>query len=260
MTHRAFDEISDSRFAALLALMGAAFVALAFLTGCAGVPVPPPVQPPKPPGPVEIKHEPVCVPPGLVTGCWHQPPGSPWIFIPPSSAPGPVPVSQCPATCPPTARTMNARCVQMNADGKCITDSTPRCGDIGDGKAYCAAVTGNPGIVSCKANPEGSGLNACDTAFIGAACPIWEYSINGGATWKRCLPDGLGANSEFSCDHFDGWTDSSFQNYAGKCQHVETGMKAPIAGFEMVPHGRGWVRACSADSSVCSQPITGIDY
>ena len=80
--HRRDRELFD-----LLTVLACVAVALAVLVSCAGVPVPPPVQPPSPPSPIEIKHEPVCVPPGLVTGCWHQPPGQPWAFIAPVSAP-----------------------------------------------------------------------------------------------------------------------------------------------------------------------------
>lgn len=41
-----------------------------------------PPAPPTSPTPAPEVHEPVCVPPGLVFGCWHQPPGQGWQFIP----------------------------------------------------------------------------------------------------------------------------------------------------------------------------------
>jgi len=58
--------------------------------GCP-VPVEPPHPPPTPP---PEKHEPVCAPPDLVTGCWHQPPGEEWQFIP-APAPEPTPTPGC---------------------------------------------------------------------------------------------------------------------------------------------------------------------
>jgi len=52
-----------------------------------------PIKPPGPPTPPPPEEpatpSPVCEPPGLVTGCWHQPPGEPWQFIPPTTLPQP---------------------------------------------------------------------------------------------------------------------------------------------------------------------------
>jgi hypothetical protein len=151
---------------------------------------------------------------------------------------------------------MNARCIQYNSvTGKCVTDSTPRCGDIGNDQGYCGKVTGNPDIHSCKANPEGSDLKSCDLQFLGVPCPIWQYSLTGAGNWQRCLPDGIGPDGQpFSCDHFDGWAEA-MGTYTGQCQHDNTGLLAPVAGFGMVPHGSGYVRACDALGVVCSGKI-----
>lgn len=154
---------------------------------------------------------------------------------------------------------MNARCIFFNAStGKCVTDSTPRCGDRGEDAGYCAAVTGDASIHSCKANPEGSHLTACDDAFLGVACPIWQYSVDNGTTWSRCVPDGLGPAAPFSCDHLDGW-DESQGVYTGRCERAPDGLRAPLSGFSAVPHGKGQVRACNAAGTVCSGLIA-VDY
>lgn len=49
-----------------------------------------PPAPPTLPTPAPEVHEPVCVPPGLIFGCWHQPPGQGWIFIQAPEAPVPA--------------------------------------------------------------------------------------------------------------------------------------------------------------------------
>jgi hypothetical protein len=199
--------------------------------------------------------------------CPAPAPPPPVVVVPPVITPPPVvpppvvspPVASCPAKCPADAQTMNARCLQKNRDGKCITDSTPRCGDRGDDQGYCGKVTNNPAIHACKAQPEGSGLTGCDDAFIGAPCPIWQWSTNG-SDWSRCLPDGIGPQGQpFSCDHFQGWTDSDGLPYTGRCEKSLEGLHAPISGFSTVPHGKGWARACNADASVCSDPLA-VDY
>jgi len=56
-------------------------LSLLVLPACGSFQMPPPVEP-TPPPPSPVIHEPVCAPPGLVTGCWHQPPGEEWQFIP----------------------------------------------------------------------------------------------------------------------------------------------------------------------------------
>lgn len=76
-----------------LRLVAIASLAAAIASACATAPKPDPYRPPGPP-PVEISHLPVCVPPGLVTGCWHHPPGQDWVYNPP--APVPPADSVCP--------------------------------------------------------------------------------------------------------------------------------------------------------------------
>ena len=143
--------------------------------------------------------------------------------------------------------------MNTNSEGKCRTDTTGRVGDKGNDEGYCGVVTGNPDIHSCKVNPEGAGLDACDYQFWQSKCPQWFYSVDGGFHWKRCLPDGDGATQEFSCDHFDDYTDTEGP-YIGSCDLGPSG--GPISGYHMVPHGIGKVRACKADESVCSDPLS----
>lgn len=183
----------------------------------------------------------------------------------PTSTPTPIPTptpptaNACPAVCP--AKGILDKCAYYNpTTHKCVTDATPRCGGrFGDDLGYCGKVTGDPSIKACKANPEGSGLEACDTQFLGSVCMPWFYSVDNGNSWHRCLPDGIGPEGQpFSCDHFDNWKEAD-GTYTGKCEHVDFGLHAPITGFAMVPHGAGLVRACTNDQQICGAPLT-IDF
>lgn len=271
------------------ACVGALFALFLIASGCGGVSIPPPPGLGQPATPANV-----CIGEGK-TDCYVEPTRGNWMYVcalkdasgnvtgtalaklpslcpqpvvpvPVTPPPGPV-AGKCPATCPAGAKTMNARCIQWNPQtGKCVTDSTPRCGDIGDGQGYCGIVTGNPGIRSCKANPEGSGLSACDAQWLGAACPYWFGSVDGGLSWFRALPDGIDANGNprsggtpVSIDHLEGWSDTDGVPYTGQCPKASFGLQAPIAGFGGVPHGRGLIKACDAAGIVCSLPIA-TDY
>lgn len=62
-------------------------LALAGFPACGPISIPDPNPTPPPTPPPPDAHEPVCSPPDLVTGCWHQPPGEGWQFIPPAAPP-----------------------------------------------------------------------------------------------------------------------------------------------------------------------------
>jgi hypothetical protein len=167
--------------------------------------------------------------------------------IPP---PTPPPLTGCPASPVPLDKRYIQTKVVRRDEGTGLPgtiDSTPRVRD----HDYCARATGDASIFDCKANPEGSGYSLCDTEFLGGwACPIWQYSVNGGS-WARCDP----SEGEITCDHFDGWNEQ--QPYTGPCERNSQG--SPIAGFVMVAHGQGYVRACTRDGVVCS-PGQAVDH
>jgi hypothetical protein len=93
--------------------MGSALVlglaALSFtLLSCGGGHTPPPVPPPTPPPaptcpPSQGALGPLCSPPDLVTGCYHQPPGEECQFIPATPPVEPVPPAPPGACVPPHA-------------------------------------------------------------------------------------------------------------------------------------------------------------
>jgi len=195
----------------------------------------------------------------VAKGCQVQPSPSPTVgptpepttspsvspTLPPSPPePTPTPAgSACPARpVPMDKRYIQTKIVRRDADsGKAAKlDSTPRVRD----RAYCGRATGDQSISDCKANPEGSGYRGCDAEFLGAACPIWQQSVDG-KTWFRCDP----RDGAITCDHLDDWNEQT--PYIGPCEKNAAG--SPISGFAMVVHGQGWARACTPDLSVCSK-------
>lgn len=223
---------------------------------CPDIPTPP--IPTPTPTPIVLDCSKVTCPTGTVCTVSGETISCQPINLPPEEPP--VPGNNCPVPLPDkSALTINARCIFYNPQTqKCVTDSTPRVGDIGNDNGYCAVVTGNPDIHSCKANPEGSGYSGCDTQFLGGPCSYWYWSSSENGIKSRCLPDGLGPSSPFSCDHFDGW-DETQGEYTGKCERATTGLHAPITGFSTVPHGIGYAFACNKDASICSKGIK-VDY
>jgi hypothetical protein len=175
----------------------------------------------------------------------------------PTPEPTPIPTpTPTPTTCPGDPMPMGKRQIltkiikvhpQTGKPGK--IDSTPRIND----QTYCDKVTNESfPVYTCKANPEGSGYDSCDAEFLGENCPTWQYSTDG-ATWKTCKADP--SSGDITCDHFDNWNEQG--PYVGKCERDAVG--SPITGYTMVAHGLGWVRSCSADLSVCSNPVA-VDF
>jgi hypothetical protein len=126
-------------------------------------------------------------------------------------------------------------------------DATPRCRD----QAYCEKATGIPGVTNCALGPEGTiQREICEAVNLGAPCVIAQQSETGSG-WARCLPEGESGGAMITCDHWDRWVEGT--PYTGRCQRNADGN--PIAGTPAVAHGRGYVRACNADASVCSAPL-----
>ena len=177
---------------------------LALLGGCFGGGSPPPQPPPPPPPP---DPSPVCVPPDIVTGCWHRPPGEDWQYIPedehePLCKPD-VLVTGCwhkppgedwqfiPAPeLPPEPEPGDEECT-TRLDGEPLMggptshqarvyDCTPliknmeRCRDLG------FLIDGQP-RVRCPAAQEGSPQRyPCEVELMGGPVPAWELTVTSG--------------------------------------------------------------------------------
>lgn len=217
---------SERRGWARVNTLGLVLVAGLMVVGASKCPIP--VPPPQPtPSPTASPTLPPTPAPTPSTSPTPTPGPSPT----PTATPGPG----CPATCPDSAKYFGH---YASGNG---WETTPRCRDA----AYCAAVTGDPSITDCKANPEGSKLNACDTAFLGTGCPIWQASSDKGKTWYRCDP-----NSDISCDHFQHFNEVDPVKEPPVCAKNSDGN--PIAGFFAIVHGCGQARVCNVDATVCS--------
>lgn len=218
---------------ALIAAVALMLIVMAW--GCASVPVPPPVQPPPTPPPIEIKHEPVCVPPGLVTGCWHQPPGQNWQFIPPVVAP----VTRCPKPLAPGARVYLA--LKPYGQG---WDSSPRV--VGD-PDFCYAIHGVR-VNDCHLEGWSDRLG-CELELLGG-CPEWEYRATSADPWQAARQSGSGA---ITVDHFgntairDDPQTPAFEGEPAVCGKQRDPRGEPKAGFFVIAHGEGELRVCRPD-------------
>lgn len=239
-------------------VVGLAFCVAAALAlgGCAGHV--PPVTPPPTPPPVVIVHTPVCAPPTLVNGCWHQPPGQDWQFIPPAP---PKPTTWCPKELAPGAHVY----VQAKPYGNGF-DSTVRI--VGDPE-LCRLVHG-AAVGDCHLEGWGQ-RSACELELLGKtiakpqACAEWEYRAAPADPWQPCRMTGSGA---VTCDHHgetaagrDDPQTPAFEGTPAVCGEQRDAEGHPKAGTFIVAHGRGEIRSCTPDHAPtgCGDPKP-VDY
>ena len=219
--------------------------ALLLLSIACVTPVPPPVQPPGPP-PVEIVHTPVCTPPTLVFGCWHNP-GTGWAYIPPLP---PKPETACPKKLAPGASVSMGNKIYGNGfDSSTFVLSDPD---------FCFAIHG---VRTDRCHLEGwPQRKACELELMGG-CPVWQWSESPAGPWAQCKQNGSQA---VTCDHF-GTTqvrdDPQTIFYEGppECAAQRDAEGNPNAGWFMVAHGKGFVRACTPGGS-CSDDPKPVDW
>lgn len=209
-----------------------------FAAGCATVKVPGPVVPTPPPSPA---HTPVCVPPGLVTACWHQPPGQDWQYIPAIEIITPPP-EQPPDTTPtaPGVICPNGRLVGRFHPYLQGIDMTWVCQGDHDWCATFGYGEWNPGEprYDCPLGPDMSALRYAREATLG--CPAVEWRTNAADTWHRCLPAPNATG--MSCDNFN-------------LHNVPPQGCEPNTGFFAIPHGASEIRMRSLKKpEVVSEP------
>lgn len=248
--------MSDKKFALLLFAAAVAIIGLALLTGCGGY-VPqakPPISPP-----VDTVHVPVCVPPGLVSGCWHQPPNQNWQYIPPSTTP-PKPATFCPKELAPGAYIY----VQSKFYGQGV-DGSPRV--VGDPE-FCRLIHG-VSVNDCHLEGWSDRFN-CELELLGKtvgkaqACPEWEWAVTQTGPWTQARQN---TSAPVSVDHFgntayrDDPQTPQFEGQPAVCGEQRDGQGDPKAGFFVIAHGQGFVRSCapSHDPKSCGDPKQ-IDY
>jgi hypothetical protein len=97
----------------------------------------------------------------------------------------------------------------------------------------------------------------CELKIMGG-CPIWQFSQDGGQTWRPCLQEA--AEDAMSCDHFgdvrfrDDPQTPAFEGLA-QCGSQRDDRGHPMAGLFTVAHGKGKVRACLPNGTGCSGPV-----
>lgn len=232
------------------------------------VPTPPPPaeQPPvekpeKPPGdkPAGFTHEPVChSTPGLVTGCWHQPPGSDWQYIPPAPQP--------PASTPPIGATFPVRFPLQSA--RIYMNTAPYASPgtfygtllVEGDDALCKLLHGDAGHSPCHLDARvWGGSRPMQVAYEGYVyggardglplpkplCPVWQFRSGGVIEQCHDNHDALA-----SCDHFgttdmrdDPQTPGVFEGEPKFCA-LQSDTFGPYAGFFAIAHGAAEVRAC----------------
>lgn len=136
-------------------------------------------------------------------------------------------------------------------------DATVRVAD----KAFCEAIYG-AGVVDCHLEGLGQPRNHLCSRWLIGGCPTWQYTLDQKAFYL-CHDDRVGA--AISCDHFgspasgqDDPDTPGFEGYPAGCglQRDEFG---PMAGFFVVPHGAGYVRACMPGTAYCGKWLP-VDY
>ena len=195
----------------------------------------------------------LCGPPPQHT----PPPPTPEPTVAPTPTPEPTapPVSACPRPLAPGARLYtNAKPWGQGQD------STYR---IANDPAFCEAVHGIPGMTDCHLEGWPT-RTACELELAGG-CPTWQFRINGNPQPRPCLQQANDPN--LSCDHWgsppaDMRDDPQTPQFEGK--PAECGLQRdprgdPKAGFFIIAHGLGEVRACLPNGTECS-PWIGVDH
>jgi hypothetical protein len=239
-----------------------AVVAAVLLTAACASSKPKP-KPPTPPPPAPTTPTPVCGP-GQNYGCYHDPGGG-WVYACPvyNSRGDVVGVENKPnaVDCPPKpgpricpmwplpAGAMKYLGMKTYGQGH---DTSLR---VRGSKEWCAEAGHANASQDCHLEGWEPRLE-CELKIMGG-CPIWQYSQDGGQTWKPCLQEG--PQDGMSCDHFgdvklrDDPQTPVFEGLAAcGAQRDERGH--PMAGLFAIVHGRGKVRACLPDGTGCSGP------
>ena len=131
--------------------------------------------------------------------------------------------------------------------------------------AFCQVIHGPNATANCHMEGWPRALD-CELYLLGKsidqgqACPVWQYRIGDGPALP-CLQ----APSTFSCSHFGSTTmrddpqTPAFEGEPEVCGDQRDATGAPMAGFFVIAHGRGEVRACRPDKQECG-PWRGVDH
>lgn len=126
-------------------------------------------------------------------------------------------------------------------------------------KEFCYLIHG---VYDIECHLEGWPNRAKAEMELLKGCPIWQYRQ--GPQIYSCLQV-EDDPSKMSCDHFgsveyrDDPITPAFEGQPIECGLQRDGRRNPMAGFWIVAHGKGWVRACRPDGDGCG-PWVEVDH
>jgi hypothetical protein len=97
---------------------------------------------------------------------------------------------------------------------------------------------------------------------LARGCPVWQYTMDQGASIWPCRQ---APHPEMSCDHWGDPVDRddpqtpAFEGRPAACGLQRDAAGDPKAGFFVIAHGLGQVRACLPDGTGCGPWVYGKD-
>lgn len=195
-----------------------------------------------------------------------QPTPSPTVAPTPEPTPEPTPTPTPAPTPTPTTPPAGNVCPKELAEGAEVYlnakpygqgfDATVR---VRGDKAFCLAIHG---VVTDDCHLEGWPMRSqCEMKLLGDACPVWQFQTDAAPTPQLCHDN---QSAEMSCDHYgsveqrDDPKTPAFEGTPVECGKQRDSY-GPNAGFFVIAHGLGRVRACKPDGQGCS-PWRGVDH
>ena len=190
--------------------------------------------------------------------CVENPPGTPLCI--PDPVPTPTPGTSC-----PKLLASGAYVYMNNKPYGQGFDSTVR---VHGDSQFCAMIHG---VATEDCHLEGWPNQVACELELAEGCPVWQYSVSGGNTVSRCSDN---QSADLSCDHFGNptfrddpktpTTGNSLETLVGfEGQPKECGLQrdafGPMAGYFVIAHGKGLVRACLPNNTNCG-PWQAVDH
>lgn len=172
----------------------------------------------------------------------------------PTPTPTPTPVSYLPKPLAPGAEVY----LNNKVHGQGL-DSTVR---VRGDKEFCQIIHGPAAVADCHL--EGWPNRALAEMELLGGCPIWQYRQVWDTTTRACLQVEEDER-RMSCDHFgsvefrDDPITPEFEGQPAECGKQRDPWGRPMAGFWIVAHGNGQVRACRPDGNGCG-PWVGVNH
>lgn len=109
----------------------------------------------------------------------------------------------------------------------------------------------------CPLYPDGHNKRLPKELATMGGCPTWQFRTVQYPEWQACLQVDPYETGGMSCDHFgdpvnrDDPNTEPFEGAPVICALQRDRWGHPKAGFFIIAHGDGWVRACDAEGEHC---------